>query len=192
MTLCRVFDDAVFHAIERIAGLERRGFDGRQFARGNVGGRIGQGCLHIPNGGSQQMGPEVGGRSGDDAVIVRRKALSLHERLASAVRAGAEVRAAGRVTVEGVDDGLGLLGGFVNRAISEVDDLFRMVKGPGRVRSARVVAGIGGGGRVTVRHRARHPAKTDVTGETTIANALEFSVPAGVGHPHFELYVRIG
>jgi hypothetical protein len=70
------------------------------------------------------------GRAGDDAVVVVRVPLRLHQPLPSSGRTADEVRQARRIAVEGFDDGLRLDGGFVDRAIAEIDHQFRMSQRP--------------------------------------------------------------
>jgi len=53
------------------------------------------------------------------------------------------------------------------------------------------VAGVGGGGGVTVAHRASEASVADGAGETAVADTLKFSIPAGTGHPDFKLDIGI-
>ena len=144
----RVFDHAILHAIERVASSQRGGLNGGQLLRRNVAVLVAQQRQLVPGRVRQQVRPIVGGRAGDDAVVIVGVALRFHQGLAAAVGAGAEIGPFGIVAVEGVQDGLGFHGGLVNGAIAEVGDLFGMVERPGRVGAAGVVAGVGGGGGV--------------------------------------------
>ena len=105
--------------------VEQRQLGGRQVRRRILERRSGrqQRSRH-------QVRPEVGGRAGDDAVVVVRKALRLHQALPSAGRAADEIRQARPVAVEGRDDRLGLDGHLVDRAIAEVDHELGMAERP--------------------------------------------------------------
>ena len=192
MAARRVFDDAILHAIERVAGGQRGGLNGRQFLRRNVAVLIAEQRQIVPSGVGQQVGPIVGGRAGDDAVVILGVALGFHERLAAAVGAGAEVGALRALAVEGVQDGLGFHGRFVDGAIAEVGDLLGVIERPGGIGAAGMVAGIGGGGGVVVGHGVRQLVVADGARETAVADALELAVPVGGGHPDFELDIGIG
>ena len=120
----------------------------------NVRRRVGH-RLRDPDAVGEEVRPVVGGRAGDDAVVVGGEALRLHERLAAAVRAGIEVRALGRAAVERRDGRFRCDGGFVDRAIAEVDDLLGMAERPAGIGAAGAVAGVGGGRGVAARDGAR-------------------------------------
>jgi len=68
----------------------------------------------------------VGGSSGHDAIEIFRKTLRFFESLPAACRAAVPIREAGRTTIIGPDERLGLERGFVNTAITEVDDFLGM------------------------------------------------------------------
>src|SRR5580765_8850109 len=79
-------------------------------------------------------------RAGDDAVVVVRVSLGLHERHASAGRTAFEVGVLRSAIVEGLDDLPGLERHLVRRAVAEVDHLLRMTDRP---RAALIlVAGV--------------------------------------------------
>ena len=82
-----IFDHAILHAIERVAGGQRRGLDGRQLLRRNIAVLIAQQRQIVPSGVSQQMCPVICRCAGNDAVVILRIALRFHERLAAAVGA---------------------------------------------------------------------------------------------------------
>src|SRR5436190_848318 len=129
----RVVDDAVHDAVERVTGGERRGLDGGELARRDVAAWSTHRRLLVPNEPHEVVRPEVGRCPDDDAIVVVGEALRFHERLPAAVRASAEVGTPGTVAVEGADDRLGPLGRFVDRAIPEIDDPFRVSHGPAGV-----------------------------------------------------------
>src|ERR1035438_6084979 len=111
MTLRRIVNNSVFHAVQSIAGFERGSFDSGNLTRGNVACGIREQRFRVRNGGGEQMSPVAGRRAGDDAVIVGREALSFHKSLPAAVRAGAEIGPARAGAIERPNDRLG----FVDR-----------------------------------------------------------------------------
>ena len=91
-----------------------------------------------------------------------------------------------------MQDRLGLYGGLMDGAIAEVRDLLGMIKRPGSVGPAGMMAGIGGGGGVVVRHGVHQLVVADGAREAAIARALERAIPIrGGGHPDFEVDLRI-
>ena len=188
-----IFDDAVLHAIERIASGQGGGLNGGQLLRRNEAVLIAEQREIIPSGVGQQVRPIVGGRAGDDAVVILGIALGFHQRLAAAVGARAEVGTLGSLAVEGVQDGLGFHGRFVNGAIAEVGDLLGVVERPGGIDSWRgAVTGVGAGAGVVVADGVGQLVVADVAGEAAVACALKLAVPVGGRHPDFELDVRVG
>src|SRR5579872_537409 len=137
------------------------------------------------------MGPEVGGCDGDDTVVVGGKALGFHQRLASAVRAGAEVRVSRPLAVEGARDCFSLVRGFMNGTVAEIDDLLRVPERPCRIRTTGLVPGIGGSCRVAVAQSGGHGSVVDGSGKAAIARAFKFPIPAGARQPGFELNVGV-
>ena len=84
----------------------------------------------------------VGGSSGHDAIEIFLKTLRFFESLPATCRAAVPIREAGGTTIIGPDERLGLERGFVNTAITEVDDFLGMAK----AGAAALVPAIGGGG----------------------------------------------
>src|ERR1039458_747949 len=120
---------------------------------------------NVVGGVGQQVRPIVGGRARDDAIVILGVALGFHQRLAAAVGAGAEVRALGVLAVEGVQDGLGFHGRFVNGAMAEVGNLLGVIERPSGIRPACMVTGVCGGGGVVVRDGVAHLVVADGAGE---------------------------
>src|SRR5207249_226215 len=176
--------DAVHGAVERVAGRARGGLAGGALARRDLAAWSTHRRLLVPNAPHEVVRPEVGRCPDDDAIVVVGEALRFHERLPAAVRASAEVGTPGTVAVDGADDRLGPLGRFVDRAIPEIDDPFRVSQGPAGV--AARVAIIRPGGSVAAAEPGGQGAVQDRAREAAIANALELSVPARAWHPDFE------
>ena len=86
----------------------------------------------------------VGGSSGHNAIEIFRKTLRFFESLPATCRAAVPIREAGRTTIIGPDERLGLERGFVNTAITEVDDFLGMAER--KAGAAALVPAIGGGG----------------------------------------------
>ena len=84
----------------------------------------------------------VGRSSGHNAIEIFRKTLRFFESLPATCRAAVPIREAGRTTIIGPDERPGLERGFVNTAITEVDDFLGMAK----AGAAALVPAIGGGG----------------------------------------------
>jgi hypothetical protein len=183
--------DVTGQLVELVALGEDGAVDERHVSRGDVAGVFGEQGLHADGRAGEQGGPVVGGRTGQDAVVVGGKALRLHERFASAVGAGGEVAVRGGRGVVGGDDGLGLLGHLVDTAPSVVGDLFRMVQSPPCVVAIGEVAGIGAGGGAVAVESAGHAFKVDLASEASIADALKAVVPVGDGEPDFDLDIGI-
>ena len=135
------------------------------------------------------MRPVVRRRADEDAVVVLGEALDLHQRLAAAVRAGAEVRMLDRLAVEGADDVLRARGLQVLAAPAEVGDLLRMAGG--EVGGAADVAGIGRAAGVAAAQSAADAAVVDRAGVAALAGRQELAVPAFGGHPDLETDVRV-
>ena len=123
-------------------------------------------------------GPVVGGRAGEDAVVIGGKALRFHERFTAAIGTGGEVAVRGGRGVVGGDDGLGLRCHLVNAAPAIVGDLLGMMEGPACVDAVGEVAGVCAGGGVVVVEGAGQPAVVDLAGEATVAEGEEAMVPA--------------
>src|SRR4051812_18685427 len=98
------------------------------------------------------MRPVMGRGADQDSVVVLRKTLDLHQRLPSAVRAGAEVRMRNLPTVERADDLFGARRLKVFGPPAEVGDLLGMpgreVGGPAGMSGIRRAAGVAASQRV--------------------------------------------
>ena len=105
MTAGGVVEDAVFHAVLRVARGQHGGGDGREFDAGDVAGGIGVDGLADIDAGGQHVGPEVGGRAGQDAVVIGGEALRFHERFAAAIGAAIEIGVLRGLAVEGLRSG---------------------------------------------------------------------------------------
>src|ERR1039458_7882148 len=136
------------HAVEGIASGEHGGGDGGELDAGDVAGGIGVDSLADIDAGGQHVGPEVGGRAGEDAVEVGGEALGFHERFAPAIGAAIEIGMLRGLAVEGLNEVLGVHSGEVQGAIAEVVHLFRMMVGPARVLAVGFVSGVGASGGV--------------------------------------------
>ncbi len=79
MAGARVFDEAVLHAVERVALIDGGFLDSFEFGGRHRGFRIDQQRLFVPNAAGNQMRPCAGWRASDDAVEVVGEALGLHE-----------------------------------------------------------------------------------------------------------------
>src|ERR1035437_1623281 len=191
VALRRALDDSILNAIERVAAGQHRGLDGRQFAGGDVAGRIGQGGLRVEYSGGQQMRPEVGWRSSYDRVIVSREALGFHEGLASSIGAGCEVRTAGPLPVEGANDGLSFFGGFMNGSVAEIGDLFGVAQRPGCIGPTGLVSGVGRSCGIAAGHGSGHVGVVDHPREAAVANAFKLSIPTRAWQPHLKTDARI-
>src|SRR5713226_8611076 len=123
MTVERVGHDTVGDAVERIAGADRRRVQDRQVRRGER--RRGLPAAHGPRVPAVIEGvldDEVeDGRTGGNAVEILRVPLRLHQRLAAAVRASAEIGPLRRLPIEALDDGLGDERRRVDGPIREID-----------------------------------------------------------------------
>jgi hypothetical protein len=187
-----VSNDAILDAVGGVAGVEGGLMeDGELVLREGARGREVSG-LFDPDSASEETFPVVGGGSGDDAVEVGGITLSLHKTLPASGGAPAPVGLCGGSIVEGGDDGLGLDGGLVDGAISEVDDLFRVAEGEASVGHGALVTGVGGRDSVALANGACHEAIPGTSGEAAVADSHKPVVPAGDGHPDLELDRGVG
>ena len=187
----RIVHHAVFDAVLRITLGEGRRLDGRHLRGRDVGGGIRLRGLPVEDGLGQEMREVVGGRARDDAVVVLRETLGLHEGLPPAVRAAMEIRALHGPAVEGGRDRLARHRHLVDGAVTEVDDLLGVPERPGRVRRSPAVPGVGGCGRVAEAHGPGQAPQVEVTRESAVAGPLELAVPSRRRKPDLELDVRI-
>ena len=88
----RVGEDAVLHAVERVARRVHGGGDRGDLLRRDEARRIERERARVEDGRREQRRPVVGRGAGEDAVVVAGIALRLHQRLAAAVGAAVEVR----------------------------------------------------------------------------------------------------
>ena len=139
MALPRIIENAVFAmaGFERGVGHDRELFGRNPAVRGRGEGLIGR--LSI----GQQSRPVIRRRAGDDAVIVLRETLGLHQRFPAAVRAAGEIGTRGSFPVIGFDDRLGRRGRLMDRPPAEIRDLLGMAESPAGVERTADVAGIG-------------------------------------------------
>ena len=136
------------------------------------------------------MGPVVGGRTGDDTIEVVGEPLRFHQSFAAAVGTADEVAAGGCAAVEGLHDGAGLQCGFVNRAVTEIDQLLGMTDGP--FKSRVDMSRIGSRGYIAPLHDIGKPAAGERTYKSGISCCQKFPIPIGcVGKPHFNADMRV-
>ena len=83
VALSGVVNHAVFDAVNRITGLNRRLVNDREFLHRNATLRVSQRLKTDPNRGRQEMSPIIRRGSGDDAIVVFRKLLRLFQPLLS-------------------------------------------------------------------------------------------------------------
>src|SRR2546426_12633284 len=105
------------------------------------------------------MGPVVRGSADQPPIVVFGEALNLHQRLASAIGTGAEIRMLRPLAVESTDDVLRALGLQMLCAPAEVGHLFRMPRR--EVRGATDVARVGGATRIAAAQRIGDAAVVD-------------------------------
>src|SRR5260370_20860131 len=74
------------------------------------------------------MCPVIRRRTGDDAVVVVRKALRFHERLVATIRAARPVRKPRTFAIEGSDDRLRIHSCDVIRSIAPIGNFFVMIE----------------------------------------------------------------
>src|SRR5260370_6331347 len=121
--------------------------------------------------------------AGEDSVEVFRIPLRFHEGFTSTFGTAVEIGIAGSLLVEGVDDLLRLEVCFMNRAITEILNLFRAVHGPSRVGSFAFVAIVGAGRRESLFQFAAKRVDIDRSRQSAISHLLEFLIPALRWHP---------
>ena len=99
MALARIAQQSVGETIELVALGQHRGGERRRLGRRDHRARLGQ-PLRVPDEVGEQAGPVVGGRTGDDPIVVAGEALRLHQALPAAVRTRDEIAVARRRAVE--------------------------------------------------------------------------------------------
>src|ERR1700733_12537304 len=183
MTFPRIIDHAVLHTIECIAFIEHGSCDGWDFAGRQVAILARADCLLIPYLRGGEMGRVPSWVTGDDARIVGRVALGLHECLPATVRATAEIRR-WLLAVKGGDDVLRVHRSGMNCAVAVIYDLLLGPDSPVCIGDGGLVSGVGGRSSISggerLRHTRRIPGRRKVidrTGEAAIADAKISSVP---------------
>ncbi len=135
--------------------------------------------------------PLVPWRSGDDRVVVLRVPLRFHQRLVAAVRAAMEIRKAGTMTVERVNECLAGLRGHVVAAVRVVVHLFRMAERPVGRRNGMSEIRIGD--RVSALQRPHHRRVPDRARQRAVADAEKLAVPVRrIRHPELHLNAGVG
>src|SRR5437879_978004 len=137
------------------------------------------------------MRPEIGGCSGDDAVVISRKALRFFESLPAARRASIPVRMFGSISIIGGEDGLNLDGHLMDRSISEINDLLGMAGDEACISNPTFVPGICRRSGIAPSKRVPHEGIPDFSRPAAIPDAHELAVPTRRRHPHFKLDVGI-
>jgi hypothetical protein len=125
----------------------------------------------------------------DDAVVIVRESLGLHEALTAPRRTAIPVRLARRAAVERFDGALCSDGHFVDSTPRIIDELFRMSEGKASSRTG--VTGVGRGCGVAASERVVQRRITDDAGPPAISHSLELAIPAGDRHPDFDFDIRI-
>src|SRR5690606_5785328 len=116
-------------------------------------------------------------------------AVSRHQALASAGRAGVPVRFLGSAAVERLDRALGSHRHLVNRAVAEIDELLGLADRELRSETVAGVARVGGRRSVAALHRVGHLRIAELPRPDAIADADELAVPAIRRKPDFDLDV---
>src|SRR5258708_40250229 len=83
-----------------------------------------------------EVGPIIGGRAGDDAVVIRWGFLGFLEPLLSSRRAAVPVPPRWGPAVKGLGNRFALRRRFVNCAVRELGQLFGMTEGKGRIATS--------------------------------------------------------
>ena len=143
---------------------------------------------------AEQLAHIVGGRAGDDSVEIGGKPLGFHQGFPSAVRTAGKVGSADRAALVGDDQGLGNVGGLLQRPPAEVDRLFRMAERPGGVGADLIlVAVVRAGHRIAGAHIGAELDERDLAGESAVADLKIFAVPVpAFGDPQLQADVGIG
>ena len=184
-----VVQQVVLHAVPRVARVEDRAIDEREFGNGDDARWIQQPGKRPRDSRRLQVGVEVGRRARDDGVEVFGIPLRGHEALTSTCRAAVPVRQARRALKVRRNDRLGLGGQLVHGAVAEIDQLLRMTDGKKRVRA--LMARIGRGGGIAFPQGQRHRNVVQAPGPSAVADRLKLSVPVRGRQPHLDLDVRV-
>ncbi len=183
MALAGVVEHPIGDSVVRVAGGDNGIPDGRDFGWRDEGVFI-RGLKEAEAAG-EHRGPVVGGRSGEDAIVILGITLGFHQRLAASVRASREIGPFQRLAVERLHDALGIHCHLVNAAIAVVGNFFEMIQRPGCVRAGVTCIGTGGG--VALADGRGEIGVVDITGETTVALPLELAFPAALRQPDLDL-----
>ena len=189
LALQRIVDDAVLHAVLRVAGIQRGLMQHHEFLLGNVAGRVFVRGLRARDQLQALGGPVIAGIAGDDAFKILGKTLRFHERLPASARAAHKIRKARRRAVERRDRGLALQGRLVHGPIAEIDQLLGMTHG--KARRVSHVSRVGRRGGISLAQRVGQRGVLNEPVPAAIAHFLELAVPAGDRQPRLGLDVRI-
>src|SRR6202030_4035358 len=139
----RIADDSVFYSILSITGSQCGSLNSGKLRAGDIRRRIL--TVHVldhVHGGGQEVGPEVRGSTGENAVEIFWKALRFHQRFSAAIGTAIEIGVARRIVVERLYEAFGVFGRGVQAAIAEIDDLLRMLIRPACVFGIALMPGV--------------------------------------------------
>src|SRR6266850_529012 len=179
----RIFDESIFHSVQRVTSRERGILNRRKFGGLNGAGGVLQKRLLIPYESRKKMRPVVRGRSRDDSVKVFRITLSFHQGLAASVGAADKVGKRRIPAVKSADDAPGLQVGLVHRTMPEVDEFLRMSDRPARAGNATLVTIVGSGRRVSAPERVDHRLIWNIASPAAVSFLPVFSVPRRCREP---------
>src|SRR5881394_194564 len=131
------------------------------------------------------MRPVVRWCSGNDPYEIFRITLRLHESLTPAIGTTIEIAESQLPTKKGAQYGLRLNTCFVDGAITEIDQLFRMADSPGGARHLAHMTVIGCGHGITSLKRTYQSGSIDGTCPTPITHLQVFAIPSGDRQPDF-------
>ena len=194
LALPRVVDDAVLHAVQRVARLDRGLVHqpqrvGRQDGRRVVA--LGVVLHEVPEEGEVEVGAVVAGIAGDDAVVVGGVALRRRQRLMAAGRAAGEIGIAWARAEQRRRDLLGRHRALVHRtAAAPIDD--RLGMADAELQVAALVAGVGRDHDVAGAHALRHLGVVDAVVVGAVADRLQPPAPAAERQPDLEADLRAG
>ena len=185
--LARVLDQSIFQSV---AGIARRdGCPGHRRERGRIEDR---GTIRAmrrrpgPHEAKRLADSIVGGRAGNDAVVVFGETLRFRQCLVPAARAADEVRLLGKLPRRGPHDQLRGVRHHVDRTPAKVEHFFGMAFAENHVVAG--VPGIGARGGISAAKGAGHRGVRDRSLVAAVAHALELAVPRGAAwDPHLEL-----
>ena len=183
----RFVENPVLHAVQSVA----LGIDGIP-EKLNLFGRHEAVAVHGQTGPEVATrivpGPVVRGVTGDDAVEILWVTLGFNQRRVAALGAAIEVGMGQSTGVEGAEKGAVSLRHDVDSTVGEIDNTAITTESPGTVvGGGGDVAGVGAAGGIAALQGGDHGAKTNVTGEATIADGHQLVVPV-CRHPEFEVH----